>query len=66
MPARDSYLWNVLLTVGLAMAGALIVGDAADYGVSATTFKWLQLLATGIVAVGGKMGNSKAPEPDGK
>lgn len=57
---RDSYLWNVLFVIGLTMAGGLLAGSPADYGLSPVTFKWLQLLAMGLVAAG-KLGTSPLP-----
>lgn len=60
---RDSVLWNVLFTIGLAMAGALIAGNAVDYGLTSVQFKWLQLLATGLVAAG-KLGTSPLPHSE--
>lgn len=57
MLTRDNRLWTVLFTVGLAAAAGLIAGSPDDYGLSPVAFKWLQLLATGLVAAG-KLGNS--------
>jgi hypothetical protein len=63
MFTRDSNLWNVLFVIGLTMAGGLIVGTPEDYGMSAVTFRWTQLLATGFVAAG-KLGNSPLKHSD--
>lgn len=54
---RDSRLWNILMVIGLTMAAGLIAGTPDDYGVGPITFKWLQLLSTGMIAAG-KLGNS--------
>jgi hypothetical protein len=55
---RDSPIWNVLLVVGSVASATLIAGNAADYGMGAVAFKWLQLLALGVSVVGGKNSNS--------
>lgn len=58
MLTRDSYLWNILMTLGLVLGPALIaISTPADYGLSTIQLKWLQLIATGMVALG-KLGNS--------
>ena len=57
MFTRDSPVWNVLMVIGLTMAGGLLAGTPDDYGVGPITFKWLQLLSTGFIAAG-KLGNS--------
>jgi len=54
---RDNRIWTVLFTIGLAMAAGLMAGSPEDYGLTAVQFKWLQLVATGLVAAG-KLGNS--------
>jgi hypothetical protein len=61
---RDSGLWTVLMTFGLAIATALIVANnPADYGLSSVQFKWVQLFAVGLVAVG-KLGTSPLPHSE--
>jgi hypothetical protein len=58
MMTRDSPLWNILMVVGMTIGGALIASNnPADYGMGPVTFKWVQLLALGLTAVG-KLGNS--------
>lgn len=55
---RDNPIWNVLLVLGVTASAALIAGNAGEYGLSSVAFKWLQLLALGVSAVGGKNSNS--------
>lgn len=57
MVTRDNRIWTVLYVVGLTAAAGLIAGSPEQYGMGPIAFKWLQLLATGLVAAG-KMGNS--------
>jgi hypothetical protein len=60
---RDSNIWTILFVMGLTMAAGLIAGKPEDYGMTPVTFKWLQLLATGMVAAG-KLGSSPLPHSE--
>jgi hypothetical protein len=64
MLTRDSQLWNVLFAIGLAMATVLIAeNDPTSYGLSPVQFRWLQLVAVGLVAAG-KLGTSPLPHSE--